>query len=185
MGKRGPLPKKNVLKVLSGQLPVTKENGINENIVSFEPPRAPDHLTADEKEVWDYTIELLKPLCVLEKIDVGVLDAYCCTYVRWRDVESQIQEMSQHGKIHGLLIEGATGSMIANPLVTMSRHERAALVTYAQQLGMTPAARMRINIVKEKPKDNPFSRIKNSKNGRMDVKSKAVRKVSHSKSQPK
>jgi len=171
MGKRGPLPKKKALRVMTGQLPVTKANGIDSNIVAFDPPDMPDILSDKEKEIWIHTVELLRPLRVLEKIDGAVLASYCCSYVRWREAEEQLQNES-------LTIDGANGNLVTNPLVNISRHERSALVMYAQQLGMTPAARMRVHIVREQPKENPFEKIKKAKDVKLGSKSSKIRKVS-------
>ena len=182
MGKRGPLPKSKIEKVMSGKLPMTKQNGLDGDYTNFEPPDAPKHLTVAEKKIWKDTVALLKPLRVIEKIDVAVLDAYCCSYVRWRDAERGIQAAKKKGyPASGLLAIGAQGGIIANPLVTISRQERSALVNYAQQLGMTPAVRKRVmlGVPPEQKKKNPFERLKNDRTRKLDTKGKKVRKVSN------
>lgn len=175
MGKRGPIPKKDALKIMSGQLSLTKQNGANDIATFLEPPDAPKHLTKEEKEIWNYTVELLRPMKVLEKIDWGVLSAYCCSYVRWRQAETEIQKMSKSSNLRGLVSPGANGNIVVNPLVNISKHERNALVQYAVQLGMTPAARMRVNIVEKPAKENPFINLRNKKNGNVDTNSKKLR----------
>lgn len=167
MGARGPLPKKKALRVMSGQLPLTKAN-LQEGIVDFSPPDPPEDLTKEEKEIWDRTIELLRPLRLLEKIDAAVLGAYCCSYRRWRQAESELKKM-QYGKIPEILSIGANGQLVTHPLLTISQKERAAMVDFARELGMTPAARMRVTVVKSKPKENPFNKLKKVKDVKIGV----------------
>ena len=164
MGKRGPMPKKKILKVLSGKLPLKKEYG-TDFVVEFNPPLPPDSLTTDERNIWNKTLELLKPLRVIEEIDAAVLAAYVCSYVRWQDAEREIQKASKQGKKYGLVSIGAAGGLVTNPIILISRRCQSDMVTYAAQLGMTPAARLRIQVVKDNQPSNPFQRLKDEKLG--------------------
>lgn len=161
MGKRGPVPKKTFLKVLSGNLSLQKKLMEDGQTQQFNPPPVPKNLSAEEKNIWDQTVELLKPLKHLENIDGAILAAYCCSYVRWAAAEKEIQKSSKKSAIFGLLATGANGGAVINPLVNISRRAQADMVTYAAQLGMTPAARLRIQMVKDEPKENPFQKLKN------------------------
>jgi P27 family predicted phage terminase small subunit len=176
MGKEGPIPKKKALKVLSGKLPLKKEHLQELHVEDFAPPELPEYLTPDEKEVWLRTVELLRPLRILEKIDGAVLCAYCCSYVRWQKAEKEIRKESSKSAKAGLVSLGANGGYVINPLVNISRRCQADMVAYAAQLGMTPAARMRVQMDKPKPADNPFERLKNEK--RMGTDSKKLCQIS-------
>lgn len=162
---------------MSGQLALTKENLGTEQTQNFEPPDVPAHLSAEEKEVWNKTVMLLRPLKVLECIDGAVLAAYCCSYVRWKTAEQEIQKQSQHSALNGLLAEGANGGLITNPLVNISRRSQSDMITYAAQLGMTPAARLRIQVDKPAPTKNPFECLKNGKKSKLVSKSDPVRQI--------
>lgn len=159
MGKRGPVPKKNFLKAMSGNLPMTKDNMADTMINIFTPPDAPEHLSPEEKMIWDRTLELLRPLKHLEVIDGAILGAYCCSYVRWCDAEKELRKAANKQK-KGLVTIGANGTWVTNPLVNISRRAQADMVTFAAQLGMTPAARLRVVIQKPSKEENPFENIK-------------------------
>ena len=181
MGKRGPVPKNKALKVLSGKLPLTKENiqPLNQN-VGFSFPEMPIHLSEREKEVWDNTIELLKPAKLLEKIDVAILAAYCSSYVRWMLCEEEINKLLKVTTRYALISEGAAGGDIVNPMVNISRRERADTIAFAAQLGMTPASRIRAQLVEKQP-ENPFANLKKRKNnGELDTDSNKLRGISKS-----
>lgn len=169
MGKRGPLPKKKYAKVMTGKLPLTKENGSVEDVLPTDPPEAPEHLSKKELKVWNKTIKLLAPSCVLSTIDGGVLAAYCCSYVRWMEAESEIESLTSFG---------ANGQIVVNPLVNISRRAQADMVAYANQMGMTPSARMRVDLKSPEETKNPFAKLKQKKkNGAVVKKSSRVRKV--------
>lgn len=178
MGKRGPIPKKKMLKVLSGNLPMKKNFiGSPDSMQNFNPPTPPETFTPDELKVWNTTIELLKPLQILENIDGAILGAFCSNYVLWRTAQAEIQAAAKKSRICGLLAAGAGGTAIINPLLTISRRAEQDMVSYAAQMGMTPAARMRIDIEKPKPAENPFLKIKGAQGERMGKPGEAVREI--------
>ena len=139
MGKRGPLPKNKALQILHGTAPLSAEvlEGMNEEFI--EPDR-PVHFTKQEIEAWDKTIELLRPITALKKIDVAVLGAYCSAFVRWQTAE---KELYKNKTSPDLCVFGEGGPKI-NPLVTISRDAQRDMVFYAAQLGMTPASRIKM-----------------------------------------
>lgn len=180
MGKRGPLPKKKHLKDLSRQ-PLTKERAQEvERILTTDPPDPPVHLTEAERKIWDDTISLLKPAGVLQRIDAAVLAAYCVSFVRWQTAEVEIKKMlaAHDAQYQGLVSEGANGQIVVNPMVNVSRRERADMIGFAAQMGMTPSARMRISVQPSKDEENPFAMLKQKKkNGDMGAKSSQLRGV--------
>jgi len=177
MGKRGPIPKKPFLKVMSGNLPMTQNNvGTQQRYAT--PPSRPRHLSREEKAIWKKTIELLNSVRVLQIIDGPVLAAFCCSYARWVAAEREIQIVQKENKL-GALILKVNNSYTVNPLITVSRRAQADMVTYAAQLGMTPAARSRLesdgsSTVKRKV--NAFEKLKKIKDERMDTKNTKIRK---------
>ena len=155
MGARGPLPKKRSLREMSGKMPLTKEGA--GTVTDFTPPKVPTDFTVEEKKIWKETVDLLEPLKVIEQIDKAVLAAYCASYAKWRRAERDLKKAKK------LVSYGAGGGLVIHPLLLISQKERKAMVDYAMQLGMTPAARMRVTVVREKPKQNPFQKLKASK----------------------
>lgn len=174
MGARGPIPKDSSLKVLSGKLPVTKENlngGNDAHVIEFEPPEPPSSLTPDQAEVWNKTIEMLKPLRYLEKIDVAVLGAYCCSYCMWRDAQRTLDDMREGNVKYYMIATGATGALVAHPLIQIIRQAQQDMVAYAKEMGMTPSVRMRMTTPEPPPSANPFAKLKSKTNERMGKKS--------------
>jgi len=132
-------------------------------------PEMPEHFDDDHRRVWIKTTTLLKKWGMLKEIDGAVVEAYCTSYLLWVSSDKEIKKLTdaaikdKKSKIHGLLIRGATSTLIVNPLITISNKARADTIYYAAQLGMTPAARLRIeasagNIVAKKV--NVFARLK-------------------------
>ena len=159
MGKRGPIPKTQALKALSGQIPLEKDV-FRDFINDVKVPTHPKHFNKDEKRVWKITIDLLKDARIIEEKDQAILAAYCYSVVKWRKAEEEIRKLEKVSSLDMFLSEGATGTMIANPLLTISRRFAADMVTYASQLGMTPAARLRVQIADAPKKSNPFRKLK-------------------------
>lgn len=179
MGIRGPLPKDRSLKVMSGKLPVTKENvagGGEANVVVFEPPEPPEHFTDDQLKIWHKTVELVKHLNILEKIDVAVLAAYCTSYCLWRDAQDRLMAIKEHEKYY-MITEGATGGLVAHPLITISRQAQADMVAYAKEMGMTPSVRMRMTMPEPPPAANPFANLKKKSNERVGKTGQELRKI--------
>ncbi len=161
MGKRGPLPKSHALKMLSGTVPLTGDalETFNE---PFDPPKIPEHFTKDEQKIWNETIKLLELKKMVENIDHGVLAAYCCSYVKWQNAELAIQ-LQKANTFQGLVTVDKKGMVKGvNPLFIVSRKAMEDMVNYAGQLGMTPAARIRIKVISKDDKKNPFLEIKAS-----------------------
>lgn len=159
MGKRGPLPKKDSLKALSGSKEITQADFDDLN-KQFDPPIAPEHLNNAERKVWCETVKLLQPLRLLERIDSAILGAYCCSRVRWQVAEKALQDLGKTDAKEALLTIGASGNLVANPLITISRNAQADMVAYANELGMTPAARIKIQASPPKETRNPFEKLK-------------------------
>lgn len=159
MPGQGRKPKSRALRVLSGQLPITKE-AVAEINETFVPPAIPPHLNERERVVWDETLRLLQPLRVLKNIDSAVLGAYCASYVRWQDAECEIRK--EPSVLSGLCLFGKDGNVHSiHPLVIISRDAKKDMVAYASQLAMTPAARLKmVSGVSKVVEKNPFMALK-------------------------
>ena len=173
MGKRGPVPAKKFRKVLSGNLPVTQEN-IEDQVFDLRTPDMPRHLSKEQRKVWKSTIDLLGSSNILEVVDGAVLAAFCCSYARWVTAEKEIQALAKENNITGLVMKSNKGYVV-NPLIIISRRAQRDTVDYAAQLGMTPAARLRLDSdisSVTKRKVNAFTKLKKIKDERLDKKSK-------------
>lgn len=164
MGKRGPRSKKDQV--------IPSDASSEDVFINREPPIAPEHFSKEEKNIWIETVIMLRPLNLLEKIDRGVLAAYCCSYMRWVNAEKQIQKVRE-GINGGLrsLVDGRS----PHALITVSRNAQQDMVGFAFQLGMTPAARIKIQSPKKFDSPNPFNKLK-ERNGKLDDNRQAIRR---------
>ncbi len=155
MPGQGRKPKSRAMRVLSGQLPITKE-AVAEINEPFVAPEIPGHMNERERVVWAETIRLLQPMKILKNVDAAVLGAYCSSYVRWQDVEKAIQEAGGE-----LCSYSEKGGVSIHPLVTISRDAKKDMVSYATHLAMTPAARLKmVSGVSRVVEKNPFMALK-------------------------
>lgn len=74
-----------------------------------------------------------------------MLGAYCMAYARWRTAEEAIAAMAERDSImSGLIVKTQSGGAAANPLVWIAQNAARDMVRYGGEMGMTPAARTRI-----------------------------------------
>jgi len=162
MGRRGPLPKNPALRALHGTEPLTKEVAAELSAPAVFPDM-PSHFNPREVEAWNKTIEIVRPMMTLRKVDGAVLGAYCSAFVRWQDAEKQIQ-LARSVKEGLCLVDKQGKPRAINPLIAISRDAQRDMIFYAAHLGMTPSSR--IKMVAEVGKiveQNPFMKIKASK----------------------
>ena len=91
------------------------------------------------------SVELHK-LGLLSNIDRASLAAYCSSYGLWiramRKLRKKELDDPEYG---GLLSFSAKGNIMSEPLVGIANKAAADMVRYAEQFGMTPSARARVN----------------------------------------
>jgi len=145
MGKRGSIPKKISLKVLSGEASITKANLGVLPVCDLSNVDAPVSFGDDEKKVWAETIDKLKCYRPFEKIDTAILEAFCLSYVAWHKTQDELRKIEKDKSfLASILTRGAGTSIAINPLMILNSKLKAETITYAAQLGLTPASRLRI-----------------------------------------
>jgi P27 family predicted phage terminase small subunit len=88
----------------------------------------------------------LHRLGLLTTVDTAALGAYCQAYSTWRTaVEVNRQVEANDTVMKGLLVKAPGGSMV-NPLNWVISSAAKAMVRYASEFGMSPAARARIAV---------------------------------------
>ena len=144
---RGPRPVPTHLKLLRG-------NPGHEKLNTDEPqpqqapdiPPAPDWLTGYAFDEWDRIVTELYRLRLLTVVDIQPLAAYCQAYKRWRMAEEALERMGEKDLMtHGLILKGRSGNAVENPLAITAHKAAMAMVRYASEFGLTPAARSRIS----------------------------------------
>jgi P27 family predicted phage terminase small subunit len=92
----------------------------------------------------------LEAMGLIGGIDVGVLEAYCLSYARWRDAEARLEA-------EGLVVHGHRGITRKHPAAQLAREYREGMIALARQLGLTPASRQGLELPPPPPdEDSPF-----------------------------
>lgn len=158
MGQRGRPPKPTHLKLITGQPNRLKTR--NEPRPEIAIPDAPDHLDAEGLKEWNRAGPELYAIGVLSRNDRAVFADYCVHWSRWVQAERLIQLMASKDDVgRGLIILTTNGNWIQNPVVGVANVSSREMMRCAEQLGMTPSARSRIEAHKltesQEPKQNP------------------------------
>lgn len=136
MGKRGPRPQPTKLRVLHGARPCRIND--DEPQASAGAPECPEGVTAEVREIWDYTLAQLVVMDIATPSDRDALLAYCEAVVTHRRASAILASSK-------ILIPGVLkGSVVRNPAVQIQRDAAALIRGYAQEFGFTPSARSEI-----------------------------------------
>jgi P27 family predicted phage terminase small subunit len=145
---RGGKPVPTQLKLLRGnpgQRALPK--GEIQPLVEAECPPAPHHIRRSEhaREEWSRIAPELHRLGILTIADYRPLSLYCIAFARWCEAEDALFEMAQENPKHrGLLVDGANGGKITNPLVKIAANASLNVMRFAVEFGFTPASRTRV-----------------------------------------
>lgn len=149
MGQRGPAPKPTALRLIDGD----REDRINRH----EPvPRSgamvcPDEVSPAVREVWDYTVAELEHMGIDAPADRDSLVCYCEAVVAHRQASRVLAGSS-------VLVKGLHGTWVRNPALQIQRDAAQTIRGFAQEFGLTPSARSRIeNRGEDADNDNPFA----------------------------
>jgi P27 family predicted phage terminase small subunit len=152
MGRSGPAPKPTALRVLQGnpgKIPLNPREPSPPAAATTLPP--PSWLSEEAKEAW---ARLRPSLPWLTTADMDTFAAYCATYARWREVAAILEaggltfEIRAEGKPNkrGEVKLGPVKYVQQRPEVAIERQSLAMLCKLAGELGLTPAARTRIQV---------------------------------------
>lgn len=101
-------------------------------------PVCPSHLDQVARNEWRRVVPELVQIGVIARIDTATLAAYCQAYSRWVKAELELQA---HG---GLTFTLESGSIRQHPAVKIASEAMAQMRTFAQEYGLTPASRARV-----------------------------------------
>jgi len=148
---KGPSPEPRALKLLKG----TRKDRINDS----EPlprsvlPVCPDDVAPEVREVWDYTLAELVAMRTAAAADRDALLCYCHAVVTHRKACRLL-------KSSDVLMKGRYDAVVRNPAVAIQRDAAFAIRQFAQEFGLTPSARTRIEVDQDATSaviGNPFS----------------------------
>lgn len=100
-------------------------------------PPAPEGLSLEERERWDWLIHTLGGANLLDVADLHTVEFAAKCIVRAREAARSIHE-------RGLMVESRLGETIANPAVRVERDSMTAFARYCALLGLSPADRARL-----------------------------------------
>lgn len=111
-------------------------------VVAVAPPEAfapPATLPAEVHEVWRAVITDLGGSNYMRPSFVPSLNAYCQAVYLHAQASANIAQ-------YGVLVKGTNGPM-PNPLIKVQKDAAATMLRYAETLGLTPAARIRLGLM--------------------------------------
>lgn len=149
--RKGPAPKPTRLRLLDGD----RKDRINERepIPRGLPPQCPDDVAPDVHEIWTYTVRELDAMGLAFAADRDALRAYCEAVVTHRKACAVLAKSP-------VLIKGVYGTMVRNPAIAIQRDSAGVIRAFAQEFGLTPSARSRIehrDASGDAADDNPFT----------------------------
>ena len=158
-GPRGPRPIPTHLKLLRGNPGHQALNKNEPQPLQFENvPDPPEFLTGYARDEWWRIIEELQRLKLVTLVDINPLAAYCQAFKRWRTAEEMLATMADRDALmNGLIIKSKNGTAVPNPIAVMADKAAAAMVRYASEFGLTPAARSRITAAHAENPDSKFA----------------------------
>jgi len=112
--------------------------------------RPPDWLGDDAQQEFKRIIKEMKDLEVITNVDVDALAVYCDAYVNYIECTRIIDN-------EGIMVnikdqDGNITSSYPHPLMSKKRQLAEQMKAMATELGLTPSARAKIAMPKEKPK---------------------------------
>ena len=150
----GPPPTPTKLRLLKGD--TSKGNKpIPKNDPSLhlkaEIPAMPSSLRDRRaREEYKHMSAMLKGAGILSRIDQRVLMLYCDSFSVYREAMEDIKK-------NGLCYYSDKGNRLANPMTHTMQAARHDMLRYLQEMGCTPAARVRVQWIGEDEKKDDFS----------------------------
>lgn len=149
MGKRGPAPKPTKLRLLDG----ARERDLNraEPIARTGKIEPPDYVSDDVRGIFEYVVHELEHMRIASPADVDSIMCFAEAVDKHRKASALLARSS-------VLVKGLHGTLVRNPALAVQRDAANTIRQFAQEFGLTPSARARINNERiERDEDNPFA----------------------------
>jgi P27 family predicted phage terminase small subunit len=147
----GPPPKAAHIRLLEGTEHKTRNR--HEPQPRDTLPIRPDNLSEEVAEVWDETVRELVAMHTAHSADRESLHCYCEAVVTHRRASELLAKSA-------LLIKGQKTNLVRNPIIQIQRDAATAIRHFANEFGLTPASRTRIEVKGSDSlagEDNPFA----------------------------
>ena len=136
MGRRGVPPKPTALRIIEGDRHTERYNH-HEPIPRGGRPECPDEVADAVREVWNYTVSELDAMGIAHACDRDTLLCYCEAVVTHRRASAVVAKT-------GVIQKGLHGGYVRNPALVIQRDSAHVIRAFAQEFGLTPSARTRI-----------------------------------------
>ena len=136
MATRGRKPTPTAIKELEGN-PGKRPLNKNEPKPTEKAPPCPKWLEPEAKKEWRRLAKKMEQLGVLTEVDMAAFAGYCQAYARWKEAEEFITQ-------HGSILRTKSGYVQPVPQVSIAQTYLKIMNRFAEQFGLTPAARSRI-----------------------------------------
>ena len=104
---------------------------------------APRSLGQDGRRAWRRLARDLVAAKILSNVDFDALHAYCSAI-------DQFLKAERYVKKNGMHTYASSGAMVASPYVNMRNQAQEQMRKWANELGITPAARSRVEAITDK-----------------------------------
>ncbi len=151
---KGRKPKPSHLKVISGnpgKRPIP-ENPQPKTLSLDEKP--PNWIGKYGQELWEARAPELIELGILTKADRPMFEILCCTWNMFREA---LEIMNREG----LSVKDERGLPRKNPIWTLYNSAAKDFSKLAQEFGMTPVSRQRLDVRASVQGENPWDRLVN------------------------
>ena len=132
----GRKPKPTNIKILEGN-PGKRKLNEHEPQPQRKAPPCPKWLEPEAKKEWRRLAKTLEAMGVLTDADMAAFAGYCQAYARWKEAEERITD-------RGLVIRTPSGYPQQVPYISIAQQYLKLMQQFAEQFGLTPAARSRI-----------------------------------------
>lgn len=109
-------------------------------------PRCPPHLNEVARKEWRRLASPLHAVGVLTVADRAALAAYCQSYARWVEAEEKLAQTPA-------LLKTPSGYVQQSPWLSVANKQLEVMGRYMSELGLTPVARVRLDICQESSAD--------------------------------
>ena len=134
--RAGRKPKPTAIKILEGN-PGKRKLNENEPKPLKKAPPCPKWLEPEAKKEWRRLAKALEAMGVLTEADMAAFAGYCQSYARWKEAEERITD-------RGLVIRTPSGYPQQVPYISIAQQYLKLMQQFAEQFGLTSAARSRI-----------------------------------------
>lgn len=147
----GRKPKPKELRLIDGTKGVSTMPGRETVIVSGDLDEAPDWLTDDQKEIWNYAIEYA-PKGLLKTLDKSMLTTWAVACDLHRQASMAVAKS-------GLIIKSPDkGIPMQNPYLAIINRQAGIMQKAASEMGFSPTSRSRVTLGASENSGNKFAK---------------------------